>query len=107
MLGDISLEHVSLDFGRMVATLKTAKPGIRFALELITHDALKVPCQTEEYWVTMPQVSGRDLARTLRFVGDHPTKLQEVGSLPLETQLELEDANVVASLNFAREELAL
>ncbi|MCA9136214.1 MAG: TIM barrel protein [Planctomycetales bacterium] len=107
LLGDIPLGQGSFDLGRMVAILKKAKPRIRFSLELITRDALKVPCLTEEYWATMQQVPGSDLARTLRFVRDHPAKLQEVGSLPPETQLELEDANVLASLKFAREELAL
>lgn len=90
------------------AILKRAKPDIRMLLELITRDPLKVPCLTDSYWATMPSVVGSDLARTLRFVREHPAKtLQEVGSWSLEKQVELEDANISASLKFAREVLAM
>jgi len=89
----------------MAAIIKKAKPGIRFSLELITRDALQVPCLSDAYWATMPHTPGRDLAGTLRFVRDHPAKLQMVSALPVQKQLALEDANVAASLKFAREEL--
>jgi sugar phosphate isomerase/epimerase len=108
LLGDIPLGQGCFDLRRMVTTLKQAKPGIRMVLELITRDALKVPCLTERFWAMMPSVSGGELARTLRFVRERPAKsLQDVGSLPLEKQVELEDANIAASLKYAREGLSL
>jgi sugar phosphate isomerase/epimerase len=108
LLGDIPLGQGGFDLKRMVAILKRAKPNIRMALELITRDPLNVPCLTDKFWATMPHVSGNDLARTLRFVREHPAKtLQEVGVLPLDKQVELEDANIAASLKYAREELLL
>ncbi len=108
LLGDIPLGQGSFDLQRMVAILKRAKPNIRMALELITRDALQVPCVTDRYWSTMPQVAGADLARSLRFVRAHATKaVQQVNSLPLDKQVELEDANIAASLKYAREELSL
>lgn len=108
LLGDIALGAGCFDLKRMVEILKAAKPEIRFALELITRDPLKVPCLTESYWTTMPAVPGRDLVRALRFVRANRTeKLQQVSALPLEKQVELEDANIAASLAFAREKLGL
>lgn len=108
LLGDIPLGHGGFDVKRMVSILKRAKPDIRMTLELITRDALKVPCLSERYWSTMPQVAGTDLARTLRFVREHETKkIQQVSALSLEKQMELEDANIAASLKYAREELLL
>lgn len=108
LLGDIPLGQGSFDLVRMVGILKQAKPQVHFALELITRDPLKVPCLSDEYWRTMQAVSGSDLARTLRFVRQHPAKhMQQVSSLPLEKQVELEDANIVASLRYAREKLGL
>lgn len=108
LLADIPLGMGSFDMRRIVAILKRAKPDIRMMLELITRDPLKVPCLTDKFWATMPQVSGNDLARTLRFVREHPAKsLQEVSSLSLDKQVELEDANIAASVKFAREELDL
>ena len=108
LLADIPLGQGSFDMKRIAGILKRAKPDIRMMLELITRDPLKVPCLTEKFWSTMPQVSGNDLARTLRFVREHPAKsVQEVGSLSLERQVDLEDANIAASLKYASEELSL
>ena len=108
LLADIPLGQGSFDMQRIAAILKRAKPDIRMMLELITRDPLKVPCLSEKFWATMPQVSGNDLARTLRFVREHPAKtLQEVDSLSLEKQVELEDANIGASLKFARDVLGM
>lgn len=108
LLADIPLGKGSFDMPRIAKILKRAKPDIRMMLELITRDPLKVPCLTDKFWATMPQVSGHDLARSLRFVREHPAKtLQEVGSLSLDRQVELEDANIAASLRFAREVLGM
>lgn len=106
--GDIPLGQGGFDVKQMIDTIRKYKPQIRFALELITRDALNVPCLAAPYWVTMPSVPGSDLARTLRFVREHASeKLQEVSILPLEKQVELEDANIAASLTYAREKLQL
>ena len=108
MLADIPLGQGSFDLPRIAAILKRAKPDIRMMLELITRDPLKVPCLTDKFWATMPQVSGNDLARSLSFVREHPAKtLQEVDGLPLDKQVELEDANIAASLKYAREVLGI
>jgi sugar phosphate isomerase/epimerase len=108
LLADIPLGQGSFDLKRIATILKRAKPDIRMVLELITRDPLKVPCLTDKYWATMPSISGSDLARTLRFVREHPAKsLQVVGTLSLDQQVELEDANIAASLKYAREELFL
>ena len=108
LLGDIPLGQGSFDLKQMVDTLKKVKPGVRFVLELITRDALKVPCLTDEFWDTLPNVPARDLARTMRFVRQHSVKhLQQVSSLPLEKQVKLEESNVFASLKYAREQLKI
>ena len=108
LLGDIPLGAGSFDLRRMVAIVRRAKPNVKFALELITRDALKVPCLTESFYATMPSARARDLARTLEFVRKHPVKqLQNVSSLPFEKQVKLEDANVTESIRYAAEELQL
>jgi sugar phosphate isomerase/epimerase len=108
LLGDIPLGQGCFDLRRMVAALRRVRPRIRFVLELITRDALKVPCLTERYWATLPDVPGADLARTLRLVRENPAReLQQVSTLSLEQQVALEDANIAASLAYAREKLEL
>jgi len=108
LFGDIPLGQGAFDLKRMVRILRQAKPNIHMVLELITRDALKVPCLTDKYWITMPEVPGRDLARTLRFVhANQAAALQQMRSLSLEKQVALEDANLSASLKYARESLGL
>jgi hypothetical protein len=91
----------------MVQSIRTAKPKIRFALELITRDALRVPCLTHDYWATMPDTRARELTHILRLVNDNPTEAQQVSALSESQQVELETANVLASLKYAGKELGL
>jgi len=106
LLGDIPLGAGCFNLEQMVAMLRKAKPKLRFVLEMITRDPLRVPCLSERYWATVPTVPGSDLARTLRIVRKNPAEtLQQVSMLSLEQQVALEDANVRASLNHARAEL--
>jgi sugar phosphate isomerase/epimerase len=107
LLGDVPLGQGSLDLKRMVRSIRTVKPKIRFALELITRDALRVPCLTEGYWATIPDVPAQQLATILRLVRRNATEGQEVSALPDQQQIELEMANVLTSLKYARDELHL
>lgn len=109
LLADVPLGEGFLDLPRMVELLRKAKPGIRFGLEVITRDPLTVPCLTEKYWATMPEVPGRDLARTLRTVRANAASkpLPKVGHLPLRQQVELEAETVRKSLAYAGEHLGL
>lgn len=97
LLGDIPLGYSSFDLKRMVSFIQEAKPDVKFSLELITRDALKVPCLTEEFYATMPTARASDLARTMQFVRQHQTKhLQAVGKLTLDEQVQLEQSNVAS-----------
>jgi sugar phosphate isomerase/epimerase len=108
LLGDIPLGQGCFDLKRMVEIIRRARPNVRMALELITRDPLKIPCLTDAYWATMPTVPGRNLARTLRIVREHSAEnLQQVSSLSLAEQVELEDANIRRSLDYARQTLKL
>ena len=108
LLGDIPLGQGGLDLKRMVEILRKTKPDVRFTLELITRDPLKVPCLTDAYWKTFPNLPAKDLARTLRYVRDHQTQnLQYISKMPPEEQVAREDANIRESLAYARNVLGL
>jgi sugar phosphate isomerase/epimerase len=105
-LGEVPLGEGFFDLPRMVGVLRKAKPKLRFNLELITRDALRVPCLAESYWVTMPTVPPTDLARTLRMVRANAAKeLQKVAALDPAKQVRLEDENIARSRTYARERL--
>ncbi|MFZ5829049.1 MAG: sugar phosphate isomerase/epimerase family protein, partial [Planctomycetota bacterium] len=108
LFADVPLGGGFLDLKQMVAELRRAKPDVRFSLETITRDPLRVPCLTEKYWATMPKVPGADLARTMRTVGvARATQLEAIESLRLEEQAAIEAAGIEQSLGYAKKELQL
>jgi hypothetical protein len=66
-----------------------------------------VPCLTDTYCKLVPDAAGTDLARTLRFVRGHQAKSQSISKLPIEKQVQIEDANIAGSLLYAAKELVL
>lgn len=108
LLGDIPLGQGALDLPAIVRILREQQPELPFCLELLTREPLRVPCLTDDYFSTFPQLPARDLARTTRLVATHHApQLQAVASLSDEDQLALEDANIRESLRYAREVLGL
>jgi sugar phosphate isomerase/epimerase len=109
LLAEVPLGLGVLDLPRAVRVLRAARAEIRFNLEMITRDPLKVPCLTEGYWVTFPDLPGRHVARALSLVRDHPPShsLPRVSQLPHEEQLRAEDDNIRRCLAFAREQLRI
>ena len=108
LLADVVLGRGFLDLQKMIEILRTERKNVRFSLELITRDPLRVPCLAEDYWATFPDVPGRDLARTLRAVQSGAADaLPLVSSQPLDRQVAMEEANLRGSLHYAREQLGL
>jgi sugar phosphate isomerase/epimerase len=107
LLAEVALGRGCLDLPRMFATLRKTRPAVRFNLEMITRDPLRIPCLGTKYWATLEGVSGRELADTLRRVRE-ATKaeplplLSKLGHLE---QLRAEAENVAASLAFADKKL--
>jgi sugar phosphate isomerase/epimerase len=109
LLAEVPLGEGFLDLSKMIALLRAARPEIRFNLEMITRDPLRVPCLTEKYWATFAEVPGRDLARTLALVRKHkPAQpLPRISPRSTKEQLAIEEDNVRKSLAYAREHLEL
>jgi 3-oxoisoapionate decarboxylase len=107
LLADVPLGQGNLDLQQMVNLLREAKPKLRFSLELITRDALRVPCLTEKYWNTMSGTSSEALASTLRWIRAKPKQGQDIKSMSAAVALETEAENVRQSIAFARQSLGL
>jgi len=108
LLAEVPLGEGFLDLRKSIAVLREARPGIRFNLEMITRDPLRVPCLTEKYWATAT-ASGRDLARTLAMVRKRKPKhsLPRISGKGAKEQLAIEEENVRKSLAYAYEHLSL
>ena len=103
LLGDVPLGQGSLDLPLMVNILKKAKPDIRFTLELITRDPLKVPCLTDKYWATLPDLPAYELARTLRLVREHSNENgQSISEMSPKEQIARESRNVQESIQYSK-----
>lgn len=109
LLSEVPLGRGLLDLPALVATLRRSNPGVRFQLEMITRDPLRIPCLTDDYWSTLAHVPGPDLARTLATVRAHRdlAPLPRVADLPIDDRLAVEEANVRASLEYASGSLGL
>ncbi len=110
LLADVTLGEGLLDLPKMVTILNKANPDIEFTLEMAARDALKVPCLTEKYWATFPDVPGARLARALRYVRANAAdeqSLPKVNHLPLAEQVKVEEENIKECLRYAAEHLNL
>jgi sugar phosphate isomerase/epimerase len=109
LLSEVPLGRGYLDLPRVVATVRKAHPEARLNLEMITRDPLRIPCLTKKYWATLGAVPGSVLADMLADVRRHksPQPLPVVSGLDHRAQLEIEAANVTASLDYARAKLNL
>jgi sugar phosphate isomerase/epimerase len=109
LLAEVPLGDGFLDLKKVIETLRRSRPDIRFNLEMITRDPLRVPCLTAKYWTTFEALPGRHLARVLRMVRENKPRqpLARISNLSREQQLAVEEANVRKSLAYARDHLAL
>ncbi len=107
LLAEVPLGEGFLDLPKMIALLRTSRPDIRFNLEMITRDPLRVPCLTDKYWATSASVPGRDLARTLALVRKHKQALPRISDRSQKEQIAVEEDNVRKSLAYARKHLGL
>lgn len=109
LLSEVPLGAGYLDLKGIIGTLKKANPRLRFSLEMITRDPLRIPCLEPRYWATLESIPAPELARTLatvrRNAGKNP--LPRVSRLPVDEQRKLEDNNVRQSLAYARTNLGL
>jgi sugar phosphate isomerase/epimerase len=109
LLSEVPLGRGFLQLERIVRTVRKARHNIRLNLEMITRDPLKIPCLTDRYWETFPELPGRHLARSLAMVRSHPEgrPLPRVEHRPHAERCRIEDENVVRCLAFARQSLGL
>jgi sugar phosphate isomerase/epimerase len=109
LLSEVPLGQGFLDLPKMIALCKQHNPNVTFNLEMITRDPLEIPCLKDDYWATFGDVSGDDLARTLRMVRQHKPSpaLPRISKLGAEDRLAAEENNIVSCLTYSKDRLAL
>jgi sugar phosphate isomerase/epimerase len=109
LLAEVALGRGIVDLKRCVEAVRKVKPKVRFSLDMLTRDPLKIPCLTDKYWATFPHRNGRHLARALAAVRWHkPAQpLERVSAMDRDTQLKAELENVTVSVAYARDHLGI
>jgi sugar phosphate isomerase/epimerase len=97
LLSELRLGEGFLDLKKMVSFLRSS---VRLNLEMITRDPLKIPCLTDRYWATFPDMKAAQLAHALHLVQQHATKLPRVMQLPRPELLRVMEENNKACLAF-------
>ena len=107
LLAEVPFGTGCLDMAAIVETIRSARPEVRFTLEMITRDPLKIPCLREQYWITMGRVPGADLAASLSAVQSHGSPLPLINQLAEEERFRIEEDNNLACLEYAKAKLEL
>jgi len=109
LLSEVPLGEGFLDLTRIIDTCRKHNPKVRFSLEMITRDPLRVPCMTERYWATMPEVRARELARAMAMVRKRASKapLPRTQGLSEDARIDMEDEHIAHSFEFAKTKLKL
>ncbi|MBT8294249.1 MAG: sugar phosphate isomerase/epimerase, partial [Eudoraea sp.] len=107
LLAEINLGEGFLDMDKMITIIKKHNPDIRFNLEMITRDPLKIPYLTEGFWATFDEIPASELAGFLYKIKKEESSLPltVVSKNPADEILALEIANNNASLKYARQRL--
>ncbi len=96
LLSEVSIGDGFLDLPRMIAALRKAHPRVALNLEMITRDPLQIPCLKPEYWATLGEMKGAQLAEALARVKQNTSRKSlphTTGLLPTQ-QVQLEDLHV-------------
>ena len=113
LLSEVPFGEGILNLKQMVQTLRERDPNMLFCLEMITRDPLKVPVFTDKYWATFDDsyspLPGRDLAKVLQLVRDHPPKkpLPRISGMTTAEQVKAEDDYNQMCVDYARRNLDL
>lgn len=109
LLSEVPLGQGFLDLKKIFEICKEHKPDVRFNLEMITRDPLKIPCLTDDYWSTFTDVRPQELAHTLYTVRQniYRDSLPEVSGLNEEEKLDVEEKNILKSLQYSKTHLGL
>ncbi|SDD94782.1 Sugar phosphate isomerase/epimerase [Pricia antarctica] len=104
LLSEVNFGEGHLDIEGMIAIIKKNNPDIRFNLEMITRDPLKIPCLTKKYWTTFDQISAPDFAVYLNQIRNQKSEktLPVLSDKPTDEQLRIEMENNRTCLNYAK-----
>ncbi|MCZ6672078.1 MAG: sugar phosphate isomerase/epimerase [Verrucomicrobia bacterium] len=108
LLSEVPIGQGFLDMERIFKTIEKQNPDIRFNLEMITRDPLKIPCLRKGYWATFEDREANRLANALKWIRSNVQKdLPSVAGKSLDEKIEYEELHNHLSVQYAKERLGL
>jgi sugar phosphate isomerase/epimerase len=109
LLSEVPMGEGFLDLKKMVEILRAKNPDMPLDLEMITRDPLEVPIYTDKYWVTFPDMPGKQVAHMMEIIEKNPPKkpLPHTSGLDPESRKKLEEGYNLQCIRYARESLGL
>ncbi|MFY0653681.1 MAG: sugar phosphate isomerase/epimerase [Cyclobacteriaceae bacterium] len=106
LLSEVTLGEGVLDLNKVISTIQRHNPSIKFNLEMITRDPLKIPYLTDKYWATFDQIPGREVASFLSLVRKQKTDtLPYISDNTKERKIALEIENNNLCLEYGKQNL--
>jgi len=108
-LSEVPLGRGILPLARMIEMLRKYRSDIRFCLEMITRDPLRVPYKTDKYWITYDRRDEERIARFERTILNRSSKqpLPVITGRSRENSLDVEMQNVIECSRYAVNKLEL
>lgn len=108
LLSGVPLGYGLLKLNDILNTVGKFNPGIRFSLEMITRNPLKIPCKTDDYWATFENKDSKLLDKTLTWIGEtRRIRIPSVEGMDLNESIEYEEFNNQLSIKYAEKRLNL
>jgi len=109
LLSEVPLGQGILPLAKIMEVLRRGRADVRFCLEMITRDPLKVPYLDDKYWVTHEK---RDEARIEKFKANILSKaakapLPKISGMSSQRMLAVEDDNIRRCVAYAKRTLGL
>lgn len=109
LLSEVPLGKGQLDLKKVIEICQKHNPQIKFNLEMITRNPLKVACYTDTYWATFKELPAAKVASGLKWIKDNQSsaELPKVDGLSEHEKLAYEEENILSSFKYAKESLKL
>ena len=108
LLSEVPVGMGFLDMKRIFDICEKANPNIQFNLEMITRNALEVPCLTDKYWATFDEIRGYRLAKALAMVRENASnQLTSIEGKEGDALYRYEEANIIDSVEYGERRLGL
>jgi len=109
LLSEVPLGQGITPLAKIMEVLRRSRPDIRFCLEMITRDPLKVPYLDEKYWASYEK---RDTAKLEKFKTSVLSKawtkpLPKISGMSSQRMLAVEDDNIRRCVAYAKRTLGL